>query len=149
MKRYKKGEFFSADSIKFNDSLKFETTSGRSVYGGGGIMPDYFVPLDTTSNSKYFNRLFNANILREYSFGYATDNKSSLVEKGYPDYLQNFEVSQSMVNEVIEMGRKNKIEPDYKDLQKNKKLFQIYIKAEVARNVWDNQHFYPIFNETL
>ena len=148
MQRYKKGEFFSADSIQFNDSLKFETTSGRSVYGGGGIMPDYFVSLDTASNSRYFNQLFNANILREYAFDYANENKSTLKEKGYPDYLQNFEISQSMINEIIEMGRKNKIEPDYKDLLKNKKLFQIYIKAEVARNVWNNEAFYPIFNET-
>ncbi len=148
MQRYKKGEFFSADSIRFNDSLKFQTTSGRSVYGGGGIMPDYFVPLDTTSSSKYFNKLFNANILREYAFGYANENKSNLKEKGYPDYLQHFEVSQSMINEIIEMGRKNKIEPDFKDLQKNKRLFHIYIKAEVARNVWGNESFYPIYNET-
>ncbi len=148
IKRYKQGEFFSADSIKFNDSLKFETTSGRSVYGGGGIMPDYFVPLDTSSNSRYFNQLFNANILREYAFGYASENKNALKEKGYPDYLQNFDVTQSMINNIIEMGRKNKIEPDYKDLQKNKRLFHIYIKAEVARNVWGNESFYPIFNET-
>jgi len=148
MKRYKKGEFFSADSIQFNDSLKFETTSGRSVYGGGGIMPDYFVSLDTASNSRYFNQLFNANILREYAFGYANENEIALKEKGYPDYLQNFEISQVMINEIIEMGRKNKIEPDYKDLSKNKRLFQIYIKAEVARNVWNNEAFYPIFNET-
>lgn len=148
MKRYKQGEFFSADSIKFNDSLKFETASGRSVYGGGGIMPDYFVPLDTTSNSRYFNQLFNANILREYAFGYASENKSILKEKGYPEYLQNFNVSQDMINEIVEMGRKNKIEPDYKDLLKNKRLFHIYIKAEVARNIWDNKSFYPIYNET-
>ncbi len=148
MQRYKKGEFFSADSIQFNDSLKFETTHGRSVYGGGGIMPDYFVPLDTTSSSKYFNQLFNANILREYAFGYAHENKSGLREKGYPDYLQHFEVSQFMINEIVDMGRKNKIEPDYKDLKKNKRLFHIYIKAEVARNVWGNESFYPIFNET-
>ncbi len=148
MQRYKKGEFFSADSIQFNDSLKFETTSGRSVYGGGGIMPDYFVSLDTASNSRYFNQLFNANILREYAFDYANENKSTLKEKGYPDYLQNFEISQSMINEIIEMGRKNKIEPNSKDLLKNKRLFEIYIKAEVARNVWNNEAFYPIFNET-
>lgn len=148
MQRYKKGEFFSADSIQFDDSLKFETTNGRSVYGGGGIMPDYFVPLDTTSSSKYFNQLFNANILREYAFGYANENKSDLKEKGYPDYLHNFEVSQSMINEIVDMGRKNKIEPDYKDLLRNKRLFHIYIKAEVARNVWGNESFYPIFNET-
>ena len=148
MQRYKKGEFFSADSIQFNDSLKFETTSGRSVYGGGGIMPDYFVSLDTASNSRYFNQLFNANILREYAFDYANENKNALKEKGYPAYLQNFEISQSMINEIIEMGRKNKIDPNYKDLLKNKRLFQIYIKAEVARNVWNNEAFYPIFNET-
>jgi len=148
MQRYKKGEFFSADSIQFNDSLKFETTSGRSVYGGGGIMPDYFVSLDTASNSRYFNQLFNANILREYAFDYANENKSTLKEKGYPDYLQNFEISQFMINEIIEMGRKNKIEPNSKDLLKNKRLFEIYIKAEVARNVWNNEAFYPIFNET-
>lgn len=149
MQRYKKGEFFSADSIQFNDSLKFQTTSGRSVYGGGGIMPDYFVPLDTTGNSHYFNQLFNANILREYAFGFTGKNKESLKEKGYPDYLQNFEISQAMINEVVEMGRKNKIEPDYKDLLKNKRLFQIYLKAEIARNVWGKQdYFYPIYNET-
>ena len=111
-------------------------------------MPDYFVPLDTTSSSKYFNQLFNANILREYAFGYAHENKSGLREKGYPDYLQHFEVSQFMINEIVDMGRKNKIEPDYKDLKKNKRLFHIYIKAEVARNVWGNESFYPIFNET-
>lgn len=148
MKRYKKGEFFSADSIRFNDSLKFETTHGRSVYGGGGIMPDYFVPLDTTSNSRYFNQLFNANILREYAFGYANDHKSALKEKGYPDYVQHFEVSQAMINEIVEMGRKNNVEPDFKDLSKNMKLFKIYIKAEVARNTWGNENFYPIYNET-
>ncbi len=148
MVRYKKGEFFSADSIRFNDSLKFETTGGRSVYGGGGIMPDYFVPLDTTSNSRYFNQLFNANILREYAFSYANDHKEALKKKGYEDYLQHFEVTQSMINDVVEMGRKDKIQPDYKDLMRNKRLFQVYIKAEVARHTWKNENFYPVFNET-
>jgi carboxyl-terminal processing protease len=148
MHRYKNGEFFSADSIHFNDSLKFETLGGRSVYGGGGIMPDYFVPLDTSNNSRYFNQLFNANILRQYAFGYANENKEALIKKGYPDYLAHFEVTQSMLNDVIEMGRKDKIEPDYKDLMKNKRLFQVYLKAEVARHTWKYENFYPIFNET-
>jgi carboxyl-terminal processing protease len=148
MKRYKNGEFFSADSIRFNDSLKFETLHGRNVYGGGGIMPDYFVPLDTTGNSRYFNLLFNANVLREYAFAYANEHKNELKEKGYAHYLQNFMVTSTMINAVIEMGRKNKIEPDYTDLARNKHLFEIYIKAEVARNVWGNENFYPIFNET-
>jgi carboxyl-terminal processing protease len=147
-KRYKHGEFFSADSIRFNDSLKHETQNGRSVYGGGGIMPDYFVPLDTSSSSKYFNELFNANILREYAFTYAGQNESHLKEKGYKSYLQNFEVNDAMLSRVVVMGIKNKIEARPNDLAKNKRLFQVYLKAEIARNVWDNQSFYPIINET-
>jgi carboxyl-terminal processing protease len=147
-KRYKHGEFFTADSIKFNDSLKYKTLNGRTVYGGGGIMPDYFVPLDTTLSSKYFNELSFANVLREYSFNYAEVNAKNLQAKGFRDYQQNFVVSDAMLNQVVELGKKNKIQPDLKDLNKNKKLFQVYIKAEVARHVWDNSHFYPIFNET-
>ncbi|HNV27798.1 MAG TPA: S41 family peptidase [Cyclobacteriaceae bacterium] len=147
-KRYKHGEFFSADSIRFNDSLKYETQNGRSVYGGGGIMPDYFVPLDTTSSSKYFNELFNANILREYAFMFAEQNESQLKEKGYRAYLQNFEVNDAMLSRVVVMGIKNKIEARPNDLAKNKRLFKVYLKAEIARNVWDNQSFYPIINET-
>ncbi|MBI3220666.1 MAG: S41 family peptidase [Bacteroidetes bacterium] len=147
-KRYKHGEFFTADSIKFNDSLKYKTLNGRTVYGGGGIMPDYFVPLDTTLSSKYFNELSFANVLREYCFNYAEMNTKNLQAKGFRDYQQNFVVSDAMLNQVVELGKKNNIPPDLKDLNKNKKLFQVYIKAEVARHVWDNSHFYPIFNET-
>lgn len=147
-RRYKHGEFFSADSIRFNDSLKYETQNGRSVFGGGGIMPDYFVALDTTSSSKYFNELFNANILREYAFTFAEQNESQLKEKGYKAYLQNFDVNDAMLSRVVVMGIKNKIEARPNDLAKNKRLFQVYLKAEIARNVWDNQSFYPIINET-
>lgn len=147
-KRYKNGEFFSADSIHFNDSLKYETLHGRSVYGGGGIMPDYFVPMDTTIVSKYFNQLFNANILREYAFTYAEENKDRLTEKGYTDYLKSFAVNDVMLSQVVVMGIKSNIAANPKDLEKNKRLFQTYLKAEIARNVWDNQSFYPIINET-
>jgi Periplasmic protease len=62
VKRYKRGEFFHSDSVKFNDSLKYLTLNGRAVYGGGGIMPDYFVPLDTANSSEYFNELYGANV---------------------------------------------------------------------------------------
>lgn len=148
VKRYKHGEFFTADSVKFNDSLKYKTLNGRTVYGGGGIMPDYFVPLDTTLTSKYFNELSYANVLREYSFTYGEQNKEALQKKGFRDYQQNFIVNDNMLNQVVALGQKIKIQPDYKDLAKNKMLFQIYLKAEIARRVWDNSHFYPIFNET-
>jgi carboxyl-terminal processing protease len=147
-KRYKHGEFFHADSIKFNDSLKYTTLNGRTVYGGGGIMPDYFVPLDTVNTSKYFNRLFEANVLREYAFNYAEVNKEALKSKGYESFKNSFDITGTMLNEIVEMGKKNNIEPDPRDLLKNKQLFQVYLKAEIARRVWGNESFYPIFNET-
>ncbi len=147
-KRYKNGEFFTADSVKFNDSLKYKTLNGRTVYGGGGIMPDYFVPLDTTLTSRYFNELSYANVLREYSFNYGEQNGKALEQKGYKDYLQNFEIGDVILGQVVELGKKNNIKPDLKDLNLNKKLFQVYLKAEIARKVWGNSAFYPIFNET-
>ena len=148
IKRYKHGEFFTADSVKFNDSLKYKTLNGRTVYGGGGIMPDYFVPLDTTLTSNYFNELSYANVLREYAFNYGEQNKDALQQKGFRDYQEHFIVTDNMLSAVVELGTKINIKPDLKDLNKNKKLFQIYLKAEIARRVWDNSHFYPIFNET-
>lgn len=147
-KRYKRGEFFHSDSIKFNDSLKYKTLNGRTVYGGGGIMPDYFVPLDTLNSSKYFNLLFTANVLREYAFNYAEDHKESLKAKGYPEYRFKYEVSDQMLSEMVDLGRKNGVEPDWKDLNRNKKVFTNYLKAEIARRVWNNESFFPIFNET-
>lgn len=148
IKRYKHGEFFTADSVKFNDSLKYKTLNGRTVYGGGGITPDYFVPLDTTLTSQYFNELSYANVLREYAFNYGEQYRNLLQQKGFRDYRQNFIVDDNMLAQVVELGKKSNVPPDLKDLSKNKKLFQVYLKSEIARRVWDNSHFYPIFNET-
>jgi carboxyl-terminal processing protease len=146
--RYRHGEFFTADSIKFNDSLKFQTTHGRTVYGGGGIMPDYFVPLDTAHSSKYFNELFAVNAIREFAFTFAEQNKDNLKAKGFDEYLKNFEVSDRMLQQMVAMGQREKVKADLRDLEKNKKEFQVYLKAEIARRVWGNKSFYPIFNET-
>jgi carboxyl-terminal processing protease len=147
-KRYKNGEFFVADSVKFNDSLTYKTLNGRTVYGGGGIMPDYFVPLDTTNTSHYFNELYAANVLREYAFNYAEENKEKLAREGFQKFRFEFTVSDAMLSKVVAMGEKVKIKADWKDLNKNKFLFQTYLKAEIARRVWDNNHYFPIFNET-
>jgi len=148
MKRYKHGEFFTADSIKFNDSLKFKTLSGRTVYGGGGIMPDYFVPLDTTTNSKYLNALYNSNSMSEYTFNYAEENKTQLEKIGFEKFQNEFVVSNDMFDKLVATGKANSTTPDYADLKKNKKIFQIHIKALVARKVWGNEAYLPIINET-
>ncbi len=146
--RYKHGEFFSSDSIKFNDSLKYETLSGRAVYGGGGIMPDYFVPLDTSSNSTYLNKLFISNSIQEFTFKYVNENKQMLEEMDYKDYFNNFQVSQKMRNELASIGKANGVKPDMEDMQKNKALFDLHMRAQIARQIWNNEGFYPIFNQT-
>ncbi len=148
IKRYKHGEFFTADSVKFNDSSKYKTTNGRTVYGGGGIMPDYFVPLDTALNSHYLSELYNTNSLPEYTFDYAEEHKMELQKMGYADFYKNFEVTSAMLARLTTVGKRNKVEPDYEDLARNKKVFQVHVKAQIARKIWSNNGFYPIFNET-
>jgi len=148
VKRYKHGEFFHADSIHFNDSLKFHTLNGRTVYGGGGIMPDYFVPLDTANSSKYFNELFGVNAIREYAFNYAEENKEKLEKAGFENYKKKFNVDDAMLSRLVALGQREKVNPNPKDLARNKIVFQVYLKAEIARRVWGNSAFFPIFNET-
>jgi len=148
VKRYKHGEFFHADSIHFNDSLKYHTANGRTVYGGGGIMPDYFVPLDTTHSSSYFNELFAANCIREFAFNYTESNKDRLEKMGFESFKNKFTVDDKMLSQLVTMGEKEKVKANPSDLARNKSVFQIYLKAEIARRVWGNPSFYPIFNES-
>jgi carboxyl-terminal processing protease len=146
--RYNHGEFFHADSIKFNDSLKYLTLNGRTVYGGGGIMPDYFVPLDTSLNSHYLNELYTSTAIQEYTFNFAEINKKQLEEKGFDSYLKDFKVTDNMLNELVRVGQRNNVRPDHAELRLKKSLFQVHVKAQIARKIWGNDGFYPVFNET-
>jgi carboxyl-terminal processing protease len=146
--RYNHGEFFHADSIHFNDSLKYQTLQGRAVYGGGGIMPDYFVPLDTTLNSHYLNELYTSTAIQEYTFNYAEQNKKALEEKGFDAFLKNFTVTDAMLEELVKVGIRNQVKADRPELNKKKKLFQIHVKSQIARKIWGNKGFYPVFNDT-
>lgn len=148
LSRYKKGEFFHADSITFNDSLKYITQNGRTVYGGGGIMPDYFIPLDTTLNSHYLNELYSSNSMFEYAFTYAEKNKAALEKKGFDAFYTSFTVTDQMLNDLVKLGQRKKVKPDYDELRERKKLFQIHVKAQIARKLWGNEGLYPIMNET-
>jgi carboxyl-terminal processing protease len=146
--RYNHGEFFHADSIKFNDSLKYVTQNGRTVYGGGGIMPDYFVPLDTSVYSLYLNELLKSMTVFEYTFDYANKNKSSLEKMGLETFLKSFVVTDQMLNDLVRTGQRNKVKPDYKDLKAQKELFQLQVKAQIGRKIWGNDGLYPVLNET-
>ena len=146
--RYNHGEFFSADSIHFNDSLKFETKHGRAVYGGGGIMPDFFVPLDTTHTSPYLNRLFTSNSVQEYTFKYVGMNKAKLQAMDYQDFFKNFQVTDPMLSDLAATGKANGVKPNLPEMERMKDLFKLHVKAQIARQVWGNDGFYPIFNQT-
>jgi carboxyl-terminal processing protease len=146
--RYNKGEFFTADSIQFNDSLKYKTSNGRSVYGGGGIMPDYFVPLDTTLASSYLNSLYISNSIQEYTFDYSEKNREALEKMGGDEFIQKFVVTDEMLNALVQTGIQNKVKADYKDLAKNKFAFQTHVKALIARKIWKNGGYYQVMNET-
>jgi len=146
--RYNHGEFFHADSIKFNDSLKYLTLNGRTVYGGGGIMPDYFVPLDTSLNSHYLNELYTSTAIQEYTFNFAERNKERLEAAGFDSFLKGFQVTDAMLNELARVGERNNVKADKKEMNQKKRLFQIHIKAQIARKIWGNKGFYPVFNET-
>ncbi len=146
--RFKKGEFFHADSVKFNDSLKFRTEKGRAVYGGGGIMPDYFVPLDTSTASRYLNELYNSNSIAEFTFTYTEANKTALQDMGFAEFRTQFQVTDAMLNELAATGKQNKVAPQPREVARLKQIFQLHIKAQIARRIWGNEAFYPIYNET-
>jgi carboxyl-terminal processing protease len=146
--RYNHGEFFHADSIHFNDSLKYKTVNGRTVYGGGGIMPDYFVPLDTTLNSHYLNELYTSSSIQEFTFGYADAHKDELQKEGFEKFFKTFVVTDQMLNGLVKVGERNKVRADYRELRERKALFQVHVKAQIARKLWNNDGFYPIMNNT-
>lgn len=147
IKRFEHGEFFSADSVKFNDSLRYETTSGRAVYGGGGIMPDYFVPLDTTMSSAYVNRLFNSDSAREFILDYLDKNKKKFEGMTFEDYYNNYQVSDEMLKGLIKVGERNKVRFEERDFNKSKDYLKILVKANMSRNIFDDNAYYKVIND--
>lgn len=148
LKRYQHGEFFHADSIKFNDSLKYKTTKGRYVYGGGGIMPDIFVPRDTTAFTTYLVELFNKNIIREYTLDYFSNNKEELQKMTFEEFKKSFTVTDKMLKEVVDLATRSGVKYKESDFNKSKNMLRNNIKAYIGRSVWGNSGFYPIINET-
>ena len=146
--RYTSGEMYNADSIHQNDSLKYKTVKGRTVYGGGGIMPDYFIPIDTTGNSSYLNKLFTTNAIREYSLTYSDANRKKLEKEGFDKYFTEFNVSEQMLNELVAVAEESGLPFNQSQFNHSKELIKVYLKAQIARGVWNNDGFYPIFNQT-
>jgi carboxyl-terminal processing protease len=150
-KRYRHGEFYSADSIHFADSLKYYTLrKHRAVYGGGGIMPDYFVPLDTTIYTPFYRQIAARSYIINTNLKYVDEHRKQLKEQ-YPDFqkfLVGYEVPKEMVDDVLNQAAKDKIKPkNDEELVKTIKSLKLQMKALVARDLWDMSEYFQIMNE--
>ena len=150
--RYKHGEFTNQDSIHLTDSLKYYTLrKHRVVYGGGGIMPDYFVPLDTTKYTKLHRQLAAKSIVINYSLKFIDAHRKELksLYKDFDKFLANYNVPQSLVDDIVKEGEKQKITAkDEAELIQTKKYLSKQLKALVARDIWDMSQYFQVWNET-
>ncbi len=147
--RYISGESFHADSIKFNLDETFETKlKNRIVYGGGGIMPDYFVPLDTTGTSKYYNSLIRKGIMNQFALIWVNENRKKLESKysSFNKFKSNFNTDKVM-KELINYAEKEGLEYDEESYKKAEKTINIRLKANIAQDLYDYSRFYEIINE--
>ena len=150
LKRLKNGEFFHADSIKFSEKDKYETRlTHRTVYGGGGIMPDVFVPLDTSENSKYFSNLLRVGITNDWTMEYVDAHRDELKKK-YPtskEFISQFMFSEAEVQAFIQEAEKKEVKFNEVEFARSKQVILIRMKALVGRGIYENESFYEIINE--
>lgn len=146
--RLKRGELTNADSIHFADSLKFTTLKrGRTVYGGGGIMPDVFVPLDTTQNTKYYRQLAAQSVITSNVLKYVVANRQKLLS-AYPtikEYKAAFTVPDELTERILEEGMKKNAKPaDDAEREKTVGLLRKQVRALIARDLWDMNEYYAV-----
>ena len=150
-KRFKHGELYSQDSIHFSDSLRYETLRlHRTVYGGGGIMPDFFVPLDTTQYTLFHRQLAAKGVIINTSLKYIDKNRRQLSKQyaSFEDFRAGFNVPQEMVDEVVAEAEKQKVKPkNDEELQQTLPMLRTQLKALIARDLWDMNEYFAIINE--
>ena len=149
--RLKHGELTSKDSIHFSDSLRYETLrKHRTVYGGGGIMPDHFVPLDTTRYTKLHRELAAKSVIIQQNLRYVDKHRNQL-KKQYKDFdafKEQFEVPQQLIDDVLAEGEKQNIKPkDDAEVEQTLVMLRPQLKALIARDLWDMSEYYAIINE--
>lgn len=150
-KRFKHGELYSRDSIHFADSLRFETLRlKRTVYGGGGIMPDFFVPLDTTQYTRFHRQLAAKSIIINANLRYIDKHRNQLKRQyaTFDVFNKYFQVPQSMIDDMLADAKKQKVEPkDDNELRQTMPMLRQQVKALIARDLWDMSEYFAIINE--
>lgn len=148
--RMKHGEMLHADSIRFPDSLKYTTLiNKRTVYGGGGIMPDYFVPIDTNSVTNLHRSLIAKGVINKLTIGEVDNNRAKLL-KSYPNvqkFKSNYTIPASMINRMKELAKEEKIEWKDDEFEKSNHFMSIQLKALIARDLYDASAYFVIIND--
>lgn len=151
--RFSHGELFVADSIKNNPKLQFRTDGGRTVYGGGGITPDVFVPRDTSMMTPYLYELFAKNIVRDYALSYVSQNKKQLEKQSFPEFLKVFSANEADLNEIVKHATTDGIKFNEKEYSRSKPYIRTYLKATIGRYAYQkrekgglNNEFYQVMS---
>ena len=145
--RYNAGEYYNIDSIQFNDSLKYTSLKNhRVVYGGGGIMPDVFVPVDTTEYSKYYRDMLAKGVIYQFALDYVDKNRKAL-KSSYPNvekFDQFFSLSDDDMQAFIAAGEKEKVAFNEEQYATSKEMFKCYLKGLIARDLYTEDNAFNI-----
>jgi carboxyl-terminal processing protease len=145
--RYLNGELYSRDSVKVDLNQVFSTMNGRTVYGGGGIVPDIFVARDTSGITSYYIDVANAGLLQRYAFNYCNNNRSFLNQlDDYTEFLRVAPSDDALIKDFVDYAAKNNIAPRWYYINQSHDLLATNLKALIARDIFGNMAFYPILN---
>jgi carboxyl-terminal processing protease len=145
--RYNHGEFLQRDSIVFADSLKFKTSGGRIVYGGGGIMPDIFVPMDTSGYTNYFGEIRNRGLIYRFALEYSDKHRDKLSKMKSLDESLSYLNKENVLKQFIVFASKNGVPLNKKEYDISKEIIEVQLKAYIVRNIFDNEGFYPVIEK--
>lgn len=141
------GEFLDKDSIQFADSLKYYTRSGRVVYGGGGIMPDIFVPADTSGRSEYFNRVAQRGLVYQYAFQFTDQYRDQLKRFITASEMEKWLDRQNLMDGFVKYAAGKGVPPNQEGLRISGEIIETQLKAYIARNILGEEGFYPIIQK--
>ncbi len=141
------GELSVADSTKFPDSLKYTTPGGKVVYGGGGIMPDYFVPVDTAVFTSYYRKLTSKGLIYKFALTFADKNREKLQSLKTWRKINGYLKKENVLSQLINYANKNGLKKNLNDLKISGNFIDVRLRAYIARNIIDNEGYYPIIRE--
>jgi len=148
--RYRNGEFGSIENIEFPDSLKYKTlVKKRIVYGGGGIMPDFFVPIDTSGYSTYYREISARGVINSFTLNFVDQKRDDLIREyaQFEDFDRSFEVTDEMIDDLVQLAQNEGIDPNPEGLNRSGKQIKLILKGLIARDIWDMSEFYEVVNK--